>query len=373
MKKSIYLYIYLSICLSVSLNGQSTNSQDVEKGKSIQRNATYNLEEIKVRWKKAALENCTGVPCIPVTVPGPPTSVTASAGNASASVAFVAPTNNGGSAITGYTVTSSPGGITATGTTSPINVTGLTNGTAYTFTIVATNAIGNSSPSTASSAVTPLVPFTCGTSTVADIDGNTYNTVLIGTQCWTKENLKVTKYNDGTTIPDETANTAGWGGLATGARSDYTGEASYIATYGYFYNWYAATDSRKICPTGWHVPTDGEWTSLIQFIVPSETVSATATPIQSPTAGTLMKSNSTLWAVATPPNPGNNTSGFSALPGGFRNNDGSFGGIRFDAFFWSATGSGSNAWIRFLQYYYSYVYRFTNTKSFGASVRCLRD
>jgi hypothetical protein len=65
MKKSIYLYIYLSICLFVSLNGQSTNSQDVEKGKSIQRNATYNLEEIKVRWKKAALENCTGVPCVP--------------------------------------------------------------------------------------------------------------------------------------------------------------------------------------------------------------------------------------------------------------------------------------------------------------------
>jgi uncharacterized protein (TIGR02145 family) len=279
MKKSIYLYIYLSICLSVSLNGQSTNSQDAEKNESIQRNATYNLEEIKVRWKKAALENCTGVPC----------------------------------------------------------------------------------------------SFACGFSTVSDIDGNSYNTVLIGTQCWTKDNLKVTKYNDGTVIPDETANTAGWGGLATGARSDYTGEAYYIATYGYLYNWYAATDSRKICPTGWHVPTDGEWTSLIQFIVPSETVSATATGIQSPTAGTLMKSNSTLWAVATPPSPGNNTSGFSALPGGFRNNDGSFGGIRFDAFFWSATGSGSNAWIRFLQYYYSYVYRFTSTKSFGASVRCLRD
>jgi uncharacterized protein (TIGR02145 family) len=383
MKKSIFLYIYLSICLSVSLNGQSTNSQDVEKGKSIQRNATYNLEEIKVRWKKAALENCTGVPCIPVTVPGPPTSVTASAGNASASVAFVAPTNNGGSAITGYTVTSSPGGITATGTTSPINVTGLTNGTAYTFTIVATNAIGNSSPSTASSAVTPLVPFTCGTSTVADIDGNTYNTVLIGTQCWTKENLKVTKYNDGTTIPDETANTAGWGGLATGARSDYTGEASYIATYGYLYNWYAAvgivtnlgSPTKNICPTGWHVPTDGEWTSLIQFIDPTAT---NVIGSQSPNAGVKLKSTSTLWNTLTPPNPGTDNYGFSALPGGFRNIDLNFFNIRSSAFFWSATPiDADEAWYRSLNFFNNDVYRNFNFniiyKSVGASIRCLRD
>jgi len=81
---------------------------------------------------------------------------------------------------------------------------------------------------------------------------------LIGLQCWTAENLRVTKYNDGTVIPDETAN-GGWGGLATG-------EASYIATYGYLYNWYAAagivtsmgSQTKNICPTGWHVPTDGE-------------------------------------------------------------------------------------------------------------------
>ena len=106
--------------------------------------------------------------------------------------------------------------------------------------------------------------FTCGT-TISDIDGNSYNTVLIGLQCWTAENLRVTKYNDGTVIPDETAN-GGWGGLATGARSDYTGEASYIATYGYLYNWYAAagivtsmgSQTKNNCPTGWHVPTDGE-------------------------------------------------------------------------------------------------------------------
>ena len=136
------------------MNGQSTNNQDLEKGTSIQRNTLFNLDEIKVRWKKAALENCPGVPCVTTTIPGAPTSVVATAGNASASVAFTAPASNGGSVITGYTVTSSPGSFTATGATSPITVTGLAHGTAYRFTVVATNAVGNSVPSAASNSVT---------------------------------------------------------------------------------------------------------------------------------------------------------------------------------------------------------------------------
>jgi uncharacterized protein (TIGR02145 family) len=249
------------------------------------------VEEIKVRWKKAALENCTGVPC--VTAPS----------------------------------------------------------------------------------------FTCGTSTVSDIDGNSYNTVLIGTQCWTKENLKVSKYNDGTAIPDETANTAGWGGLATGARSDYTGEASYIATYGYLYNWYAAagivtnlgSPTKNICPTGWHVPTDGEWTSLIQFIVPTETISATVIGSQSPTAGGKLKSTSTaMWPA--PGFPGSDNYGFSAFPGGYRNDDGSFFVFGNLAFFWSATENATNSsLLRYLNRFNSEVYRLNSYKSVGASVRCLRD
>jgi len=282
MKKSIYLYIYLSICLFVSLNGQSTNSQDVEKGKSIQRNATYNLEEIKVRWKKAALENCTGVPC---------------------------------------------------------------------------------------------VPFNCGTSTISDIDGNSYNTVLIGTQCWTKENLKVTKYNDGTAIPDETANTAGWGGLATGARTDYTGATgipsgqTYVSTYGYLYNWYAvkgiatagSTTYKNICPTGWHVPTDAEWTTLTTELG-GESV-----------AGGKMKSIGTAYWNST--NAGaTNESGFSALPGGYRLTDGSFNNLRSSAAFWRATQVDANgAWFSRLDYNSSNVSRNSYQKQLGASIRCLKD
>jgi uncharacterized protein (TIGR02145 family) len=279
----------------------------------------------------------------------------------------VAPTNNGGSAITGYTVTSSPGGFNATGATSPINVTGLTNGTAYTFSVVATNAIGNSSPSTASSAVTPSAPFPCGT-TVADIDGNTYNTVLIGSQCWTKENLKVTKYNDGSPIPDETANTAGWGGLATGARSDYTGAVSYIATYGYLYNWYAAkgistsgsTTYKNICPTGWHVPTDAEWIAL-------ETQLGGAS-----VAGGKMKSTgTTLWSPFNI--GGDDSSGFSALPGGARNNVGVFSNVGQGALFWSDTLDSNGSPLRRLL---SFVNTDTGIGStlaeIGGSVRCLR-
>jgi uncharacterized protein (TIGR02145 family) len=333
---------------------------------------TFNVVATNAIGNSVASAASTAVtPVAPNTVPDPPTAVVATAGNASASVAFVAPTNNGGSAITGYTVTSSPGGITATGTTSPINVTGLTNGTAYTFSVVATNAIGNSSPSTASSAVTPSAPFPCGT-TVADIDGNTYNTVLIGTQCWTKENLKVTKYNDGTPIPDETANTAGWGGLTSGARTDYTGAVSYIATYGYLYNWYAAagvstsgsTTFKNICPTGWHVATSTD------FLAARTAVGGTAV------AGGRMKSTgTTLWN--SPNTDADNSSGFSALPGGYRDSDGSFKSIGNHAYFRTATESAANTGWRYTLNHDSarfFSNDFSNpNKSVGGSVRCLKD
>ena len=347
------------------MNGQSTNNKDLEKGTSIQRNTLFNLDEIKVRWKKAALENCPGVPCFPLTIPSAPTSVVATAGNASASVAFTAPASNGYSAITGYTVTSSPGSFTATGATSPINVTGLTNGTAYTFTVVATNAVGNSGASTASTAVTPVAPFTCGTSTVLDGSGNSYPTVVIGSQCWTNENLKATLYNDGITpIPDLTS--AGWTSATTGARTEYVaaGVTGYVSTYGYLYNWYAVAGifstgpgatPKNICPLGWHVPTDTDWTDLINFLGTNP-------------AG-KMKENSPLWTT----NIGTDDFFFSVRPGGFRDLFGNFTSIGGEAYFWSATVDASRARMRSLTSLSALVNRRSDDKKSGTSIRCLRD
>ncbi len=260
------------------------------------RKASYNLDEIKVRWKKAALENCPGVPCV----------------------------------------------------------------------------------------VTPPAPsFTCGTSTVLDYDGNSYETVsIVGTtQCWTKTNLKVTKYNDGTLIPDLTTSTNNpW--ATSGARTGYvaTGVSSgdYVGTFGYLYNWYAVNDPRKLCPAGWHVPTDSDWNKLVKSIDLGADTSSSSS-IQSSTAGTVMKSQATNTSVGSglgwnPGSPGTNTSGFSALPGGFRLSDGSFSNIRDFAVFWGATEIGSSsAWCRNLYDSGGVVFRNLNSKTFGASVRCLRD
>jgi len=326
-KPFIWVTLFFTFCLTqVSLKAQAPIILD-----SKMKSGIYNdmrIEELKVRWKKSALENCLGVPCVTIAIPGAPTAVVATAGNVSASVSFVAPTNNGGSVVTGYTVTSNPGSFIGTGTTSPINVTGLTNGTAYTFTVVATNAVGNSVASAASTAVTPLV--VCPTPQVFDGSGNPYNTVSIGAQCWTKENLKATLYNDGVTpIPDETANTSGWGSLATGARSEYVaaGVTGYVSNYGYLYNWYAAagiitnggSPTKNICPALWHVPTETDWTNLINFL--------------GTTPGTKLRENSSLWAV----NTGTDQYGFSARPGGWRNFVSWFRFIGTDAFFWTAT------------------------------------
>jgi len=112
------------------------------------------------------------------TVPDPPTGVSASAGNAQATVSFSAPANNGGAAITSYTATSSPGGFTASGSSSPLTVTGLTNGTSYTFTVYATNSVGNSSNSSPSSSVTPVAPFVAGN--IYTAAGSTIGSYSIG-------------------------------------------------------------------------------------------------------------------------------------------------------------------------------------------------
>ena len=231
--------------------------------------------------------------------------------------------------------------------------------------------------------VTPA--FTCSTSTITDVDNNIYNTVLIGTQCWTKENLKVTKYNDGASIPLNNTYTSGtvstvWQGLTTGAYAIYDNQASSgtnATNYGFLYNWYAAkgiattgsTTYKNLCPTGFHVPTDSDWSKLVIFIDSGADTSSTSAT-QSSSAGTTLKKNSALWLT----NTGTDDYGFSALPGGARFSDGSFRGIGDAGAVWSASQSSSTAaWGRALDKLNGNVVRSNHGKSGAVSVRCLRD
>jgi uncharacterized protein (TIGR02145 family) len=256
------------------------------------------------------------------------------------------------------------------------SITNLTSKTTYYVRAYATNSAGtgygNEITFTTKADSTSVMGIPCsGTPTVKDIDGNIYNTVQIGSQCWTKENLKVTKYIDGSVIPLDTSggiNGVGtgqtWSGRTSGARTLYGNNQNNLTTYGYLYNWYTVADIKGLCPNGWHVPSDGEWSTLTAYLG-GERV-----------AGGKMKSVGTTYWIS--PNTGaTNESGFSALPGGYRDNSGRFLSIYFYALIWSATEENvyNYAWGRHLNNVSSDAYKsygFT-TKQFGASVRCLRD
>ena len=200
----------------------------------------------------------------------------------------------------------------------------------------------------------------CTESEFASMDGSTYDIVTIGDQCWFAENLRSTVYADGTSIPEVTDNAA-WTGLSSGARCDSGNDASNVAIYGRLYNWYAVDDSRGLCPSGWHVPTDGEWTEMEDYITCQGF---------SGTEGTALKSTSG-WA-----GNGNGTDdfGFSALPGGYRNNGyGNFYVPGDLGYWWSSSPNGDNARYRYLSSSDPDFYRDDFDPRLGFSVRCLRD
>ncbi|MEI6751561.1 MAG: FISUMP domain-containing protein [Paludibacter sp.] len=202
-----------------------------------------------------------------------------------------------------------------------------------------------------------------GTSgTFTDIrDGNTYKWVKIGTQIWMAENLKAVKYRNGDVVPNVTDNTA-WAALTTGAWCDYNNIATNDTKYGHLYNWYTASDSRNIAPTGWHVPTDAEWTTLTTYLGG-----------QAVAGGKLKEAGTLNW---NSPNTGaTNETGFSALPGGLRNfSDGSFGGVGNNGNWWSSSENNATyVWRRYMNWSYSSVGRSSSSKTYGFSVCCVRD
>jgi len=207
--------------------------------------------------------------------------------------------------------------------------------------------------------------------TVTDIDGNVYHTVLIGDQCWMAENLKVTHYRNGDPIPNVT-DAGEWGGLSTGAYCDYDNDEGNVDTYGRLYNWYVVDDSHNIAQEGWHVPSDSEWKQLEMYLGMSQEEADTTGWRGTDEGGKLKEAGTTHWQS---PNTGaTNESGFTALPGGYRNTGSSFYGMGLMAYFWSSTEGGRyGTWVRYLDFSSSQINRSYFTKRFGFSVRCVKD
>lgn len=196
--------------------------------------------------------------------------------------------------------------------------------------------------------------------TMTDQDGNVYKTVTIGSQTWMAENLRTTKYNDGTAIPLVT-DLSEWSDLSTGAYCNYdnTNNTDTIATFGRLYNWYAV-NTGKLAPKGWHVPTDAEWTTLTIFLRVGVS------------GGKLKETGTSHWS--TPNTRATNETGFTALPGGYRNSGGTFGGIGDNGLWWSATeGDAGGAWDWSICYDLGGEGRLYDYKEVGISVRCVRD
>ena len=223
----------------------------------------------------------------------------------------------------------------------------------------------------------PAPSFACGTSTVSDVDNNTYNTVQIGNQCWTQSNLKTGRYRNGDTIPTGLNNSA-WANTISGAYAIYNNDSVNDGLYVKLYNHYAVTDSRGLCPTGWHVPMDVEWKVLALYLDPSaDTITPYWGSSVSRTAGGALKSTviqPTLGGWFSPNTGATNSSGFTGLAGGRRVNNGEFNFLSTSGFWWTSSFySGSNAWFLYLYYNLTHFNFDTPPLTWGLSVRCLKD
>lgn len=228
---------------------------------------------------------------------------------------------------------------------------------------------------------------------VTDIDGNLYDTVMIGTQIWMRENLRVTKYNDGTHIPlvkDPSIWANNFNGKPKAMMSWYeNSQPKYMANkYGALYNWYVVNPltngNRSVCPIDWHVPTDDEWTTMENYLIMN------AHNFDSTTHGDGMTNNKIAKSLASTTGwhfdgsvgaVGNNDyvslrnkSGFTALPAGYRGYGGTFINITKYGYWWTSTQAGaSSAWGRSICYSSGFVDSFNKNKAYGYSIRCIKN
>ncbi len=264
--------------------------------------------------------------------------------------------NNGGASITARGVcwsTQHNPSLTDNFTSDSIGVgtftstlTGLVRGLTYYARAYATNSVGTSYGFEYSI----FMP-------VMDIDNNVYDTIKIGTQTWLKQNLKVTHYNNGDAIPNVTDNTA-WSNTPSGAYCEYGA----VATYGRLYNWYTVVDPRNLCPTGYHVPSNAEFTTLTTYLG-GLTVAG----------GKLREAGTSHWQ--TPNTGATNSVGFTALPSGYRYSFGSFYGLQIGCIFWSTTEYDPGFQADYLSIFYSSASANSakDEEHLGVSVRCLKD
>lgn len=203
---------------------------------------------------------------------------------------------------------------------------------------------------------------------ITDIDGNTYSIIQIGTQTWLGENLKTTKHNDGTALP-LVKDSIAWSNLTTPGYCWYNNNvATNKATYGALYNWYTV-NTGKLCPIGWHVPSNGEWITLTTFLG-GESVAG----------GKLKETGTTHWES---PNTGaTNESGFTSLPGGGRNSgglsdsqNGTFAAVRWTGTWWTSSEFTNHYVYGWVMKYNQSNVQYTNLfqKTMGCSVRCVKN
>ena len=231
----------------------------------------------------------------------------------------------------------------------------------------------------------------CRSRTVKDIDGNVYPTVTIGTQIWMAKNLMTTRYNNGDLIGTTTPATLNIVGESTPKYQwAYEGNENNVTTHGRLYTWFVATDSRKVCPTDWHVPTDAEWTTLTDYLINNgydygngyqrmdiaKSLASETGWVADETAGSTGNDQAS-----------NNRTGFTGLPSGVRGDDGNFYVMGHIGNWWSTTESDTviikgfpeitanppGGLFRNIYHDYCYVNSYSNNKKYGMSIRCLKD
>ena len=210
---------------------------------------------------------------------------------------------------------------------------------------------------------------------VVDIDGNNYNTVWIGDQNWMAENLRTTTYRDGTPIQLAENNTD-WESNISGAYCWFDNdEAQYAVTYGALYNWYAI-ETNKLCPDGWHIPSDKEWKILEMELGMSQSDADGTDDNRGTNEGSKLAGNEALWPYGPLENESEfGSSGFVALPSGYRFTDGSHNSLGYYGYWWSSTVSDENkVWVRSVLWNFTAIQRWdSDDKRTGFSVRCLKD